>query len=464
MQKEILYLRFSMLCRLLISLILPILLCGLEGCAQRRSTLFPSNFGKQSTYYQPPQFATQPQNQNPQQSNTLVGLWQNFKQRMLRIGPKNSQQNQNPNAPYDLPPGYLPDYPEEYPQEYLQDDFMPWNPQNVPPGEPHFANRSSIMQVSANLPLSGNAQAENAVYPPEHAIAFDQQIVSNAQQYSFPSANTARTNTAPQQAKPQNALLEAVKNEYKPLTQRNWIPNHARQATASRNGDFVAIQNIRNTTYRTATDYTPTYFDATYPLAELATLDLVEVPFKGAPSVAHVEISFGFADGRHLGVSVEARYEVGESYDPLGGLCNQFELIYVIADERDMIRINTDINGNDVYLYRLNLTQQEIQAIFVDVMSRANKLSTQPEFYHTVKNNCTSNIIDHINRAKPNAVPKEYRTLFPGYLDHLLYDVKLITTDVPTFKEARNNAKINTLAQQYGNTEYFSAGIRQYLY
>ena len=456
-----------MLRRLLISLILLILLCGAEGCAQRRSTLFPANFGKQSTYYQPPQFATQPQNQNPQQSNTLVGLWQNFKQRMLRIGPKNSQQNQNPNAPYDLPPGYLPGYPEEYPQEYQMDDSIQWDPQSVPTSEtqPVSANGfSPIMQVSANMPISGNVQPENAIYPPEHAVTHDQQIVGNAQQYSFPTANTARTNTQTKQTKPKNALLEAVKNEYKPLTQRNWIPNHVRQATASRNGDFVTIQNIRNTTYRTATDYTPTYFDAAYPLAELATLDLIEVPFKGSPSVAHVEISFGFADGRHIGVSVEARYEVGESYDPLGGLCNQFELIYVVADERDMIRINTDINGNDVYLYRLNLTQQEIQAVFVDIMSRANKLSTQPEFYHTVTNNCTSNIIDHINRARPSAIPKEYRTLFPGYLDHLLYDVKLIATDVSTFKEVRNNAKINTLAQQYGNTEYFSAGIRQYLY
>ena len=462
-----------MLRRLLILFILSILFCGMEGCAQRRSTLFPTNFGKQSTYYQPPQFATQPQNQNPQQSNTLVGLWQNFKQRMLRIGPQNSRQNQNQNAPYGLPPGYLSDYPEEYPQEYPLNYQMQGDSQSVPPGEPQSVSPlppvsargfSPFMQVSANLPISGNTSVENTVHPPERAITFDQQIVENAQQFSFPTTNTTRTNTQPKQTKPQNALLQALKNEYKPLLQRNWIPNHARQATAARNGDFVTIQNIRNTTYRTAIDYTPTYFDATYPLAELATLDLLEVPFKGAPSVAHVEISFGFADGRHLGVSVEARYEVGESYDPLGGLCNQFELIYVIADERDMIRINTDINGNDVYLYRLNLTQQEVQAIFVDIMSRANKLSTQPEFYHTLKNNCTSNIIDHINRAKPNAIPKEYRTLFPGYLDHLLYDVKLISNDAPTFKEARSNAKINMLAQQYGNTEYFSAGIRQYLY
>jgi len=299
---------------------------------------------------------------------------------------------------------------------------------------------SPIQQVSANL------------HPPERTVSADQQIIE-----STPTGTAQRPKT-------QSALLQALENEYKPLTDRNWIPNHARQATAERNGDFVTLRNIRNTTYRTATDYTTSYFDATYPLAELRSVDFLGVPFKGLPSVAHIEVSFGFADGRHLGVSVEARYEVGESYDPLGGVCNQFELIYVVVDERDMIRMNTDINRNDVYLYRLNLTQPEIQALFLDIMNRANKLSTQPEFYHTVKNNCTSNIIAHVNNVRPNAIPREYRAILPGYLDHLLYDVNLIATDAPTFKEARSLAKINSLAEQYRNTEYFSAGIRQNLY
>ena len=263
---------------------------------------------------------------------------------------------------------------------------------------------------------------------------------------------------------PPLTLRQAWENEYRPLTNRNWIPNHARQATAERIGDSVTVHNIRNTNYRTANDYTTSYFDANYPLAGLKSVDLIEVPFKGLPSVAHVEISFGFDDGRYLSVSVEARYEVGESYDPLGGFFNQFELIYVVADERDTIRINTDINQNDVYLYRLNLTQQEIQTMFLDIMNRTNTLSTQPEFYHTVKNNCTTNIIEHVNKVKPNAIPREYRTLFPGYLDQLLYDVNLLVTDVPTFQEARSLAKINFLAGQYGDTEYFSAGIRQNLY
>ena len=321
---------------------------------------------------------------------------------------------------------------------------------------------SPIQQVSANLPAG-----ENLVVPPERTISADQQIIGGASPILWegnpyiPQAVNRQSQHPQQRPQTRSTLLQALENEYKPLANRNWIPNHARQATTVRHGDFVTIRNIRNTTYRTATDYTTRYYDATFPLAELTSVDLIEVPFKGLPSVAHVEVSFGFSDGRHLGVSVEARYEVGESYDPLGGVCNQFELIYVIADERDTIRINTDINGNDVYLYRLNLKQQEVQAMFLDMMNRANKLATQPEFYHTVRNNCASNVIAHINKARPNAVPREYRALFPGYLDHLLYDVDMIVTESKTFKEARGLAKINTLAREYGDTEYFSAGIRQ---
>ncbi|MCL2306100.1 MAG: DUF4105 domain-containing protein [Planctomycetaceae bacterium] len=383
--------------RLPILLILPLVFCGMSGCAQHRSTLLPATYPAK----QPPVY-------------------------------RGSYRNPSPN-------GVRP-----------QQEFSP------------------IQQVSANVPID-----ENIVVPPERRVSADQQIMGNVSpifsegQPFIPQTTASPANVKRQKLQrppAQSALLQALGNEYKPLTNRNWIPNHARQATAQRNGDFVTITNIRNTHYRTATDYTTSYFDATYPLAGLTSVDLIEVPFKGLPSVAHVEVSFGFADGRHLGVSVEARYEIGESYDPLGGLCNQFELIYVIADERDMIRMNTDINRNDVYLYRLNLTQQEVQAMFLEVMNRANKLSTQPEFYHTVTNNCTTNIIEHINSVKPKAIPREYRTLFPGYLDHLLYDVKLITTESSTFKEARNLAKINTLAGEYGNTEYFSAGIRQNLF
>lgn len=263
---------------------------------------------------------------------------------------------------------------------------------------------------------------------------------------------------------PSSTAHNPLEYELRPQTNRKWSPNHARQATARIEGDRVRVFDIRNTQYRTATEYTTYYYDAVYRLSDVRTIDVINVPFRGLPSVAHLEISFGFADGRHLGVSVEARYEAGESYDPLGAFANQFELIYLIADERDMVRLGAEYNKNEVYLYRLKLTEQEVQTIFLDILNRANKLSNEAEFYHTIRNNCVSNIIDHINRARLGAIPKEYRTLFSGYFDHLLYDLNLIETTAPVFQQAQREALINPLIREFGNTGFFSAGIRQNLF
>lgn len=377
-----------------------------------------------------------------------------------------------PNTPYanqvgsHVPQNYFQNYSQnsnagQYPWDQYPSPQESWNPQP-----------SWIQQFLEKLPWSRQNREQRYVQQSQ-----GQQSQGGTQQ-SLPApyqrfllTNNGLGETM-QKLRPSTAVenvthskfANAVSYEYRPLTNRNWIPNHARQATADVGEEYVSIQNVRNTSYQTATNYKTSYFDATYALSDLQSLYLVEVPFKGMPSVAHVEISFGFADGKYLGVSVEARYERGESYDPLGGLFNQFELIYVIANEQDMIRINTDINQNDVYLYRLDLTQEEIRAIFVDVMHRANKLSQEPEFYHTISNNCTSNIIDHINRVRPKAIPSEYRAVFPGYLDHLLFDLKLLDVKETNFANVRKNAKINDLAQKFHQSEFFSAGIRQNFY
>lgn len=262
------------------------------------------------------------------------------------------------------------------------------------------------------------------------------------------------------------AVPKLLKQEVNPRNDRVWIANHAVSPTATfdGNGDIVTLYNIRFTDYTTDRDYTTHYFNARYNLNDIRTMDMLEIPFPGMPTMAHVACSFGFADGRHLGVSVEARYEVGESYDPVAGLFNQFELIYIIADERDMIRLSTDYKKCDVHLYRLKLTPMEVRGIFVDILNRANKLAVSPEFYKTVRNNCTTNIIDHINRVKPGAIPYEYRVLFPGLIDSFLFDIGLLENSKDTFKETKQAAKINSLAERYGNTEYFSAGIRQNIY
>jgi hypothetical protein len=263
---------------------------------------------------------------------------------------------------------------------------------------------------------------------------------------------------------PFSSLGKNLAKEFRPSNDRKWTPNHAVLQTAEINGNLATVRNIRYSVYESEDKYTPRYYDATYNLNDIRTLDLIIVPFRSMPRVAHVESAFGFADGRYLGMSIEARYEEGEKYDPVGAGLNQFELIYVFADERDLIRLGTDVHKNDVHVYRLRFEPNEVRAMFLDALERANGLAAKPEFYHPLRNSCVTNLIAHVHKGRPNAIPKEYRTLFPGLMGNYLYDLKLIDTAAPSFKEAKENAKVNWLVEKYGDLEYFSAGIRQNMY
>jgi len=255
-----------------------------------------------------------------------------------------------------------------------------------------------------------------------------------------------------------------IRKEFMASNNRNWAQNHAVLQRAEFNDNRVTIRNVRYSRYESAENYTTQYYDATFNLDDIRTLDLVMVPFQGLTRIAHVESSFGFADGRQIGLSIEARYEEGEQYDPAAAAMRQFELIYVFADERDMIRLATDVNKNDVYIYRLKFEPSEVRVMFVDALQRANKLATKPEFYHPLTNSCVTNLIAHINKGTPKSVPREYRTLMPGLLDSYMYDLKLVATSAKTFKETKEMAKVNWLVERYGDLEYFSAGIRQNMY
>ena len=253
-------------------------------------------------------------------------------------------------------------------------------------------------------------------------------------------------------------------NEFRPSNQRKWSPNHEVLPTVEVNGNNVIIRKARHTKYRSATDYTPTYYDMVFNLNDIRTIDLIVVPFRGTPRLAHVETSFGLTNGQQIGLSIEARYEEGEQFDPLGSGLNQFELVYIWADERDLIRLGTDVNKNDVHLYRLKFEPNEVREMFLDAAYRTNTLAKKPEYYNVLTNSCVTNLIAHINKGRPKAVPKEYRTLIPGLIDNYLYDLGLVETQAKNFKEAKETAKVNWLVEKYGDHEYFSAGIRQGIY
>jgi hypothetical protein len=244
-----------------------------------------------------------------------------------------------------------------------------------------------------------------------------------------------------------------------PSNDRDWVAEHEQLAYARLSGDQLQVENVRHAEFFSYRDCLVDYDNRTYDLSKLRTVDFVMIPFNESPALAHTMLSFGFDDGEYLGVSVEVRLEKGESYSPTLGLFGQFELIYVVADERDLIRVRTEYRDVDVLVYRTTATPGQARRLLVDVMRRVNQLHDAPEYYDTLSNNCTTNIVRHINTLAPGSIPSDYRILLPGFADQLAYDLGLIDNRRP-FAEVRKRARINDLALRYKNDPQFSQRIR----
>lgn len=245
-----------------------------------------------------------------------------------------------------------------------------------------------------------------------------------------------------------------------PSNFRDWAPDQALLPYAEVNGDIVHVRNIRNCTYLTADTYVLGYYDKTYDLGRLQYVDFIVVPFQGMPSLAHTMLSFGFDDGDHLALSVEIRRQKGEKYDLVKGMLNHYELMYVVADERDVVKLRTTYRGDDVYLYRARATPEQARMLFVDVMERVDKLAARPEFYNVFTNNCTTNLVQHINHVAPGKVPGGLKILLTGHSDRLAYDLGLLDTTLP-FAETRRRAKVSDVARQCASAPDFSEQIRR---
>lgn len=249
----------------------------------------------------------------------------------------------------------------------------------------------------------------------------------------------------------------------RPSNQRDWAPDNAVLPYAEFAGDSVRVRNVRNASYVTTDSFTVAYDDRAYDLRELESAWYVVEPFsRDWRGPAHTLVSFGFGQGRYLAVSVEIRRERGEIFNPLKGMLRQFEIMYVVADERDVIRLRTNYRRDPVYLYPIRADREKLRAVFVDMMARANSLRERPEFYNTLTSTCTSNLVRHVNRISPRRVPRlSYKVFLPGYSDRLAYDLGLIDTDLP-FEQARERYHVNALAERYGSDPAFSERIRQF--
>ncbi len=242
--------------------------------------------------------------------------------------------------------------------------------------------------------------------------------------------------------------------------QQQWSPNQAVLPSADFQGNHVTVNNIRNTEYRSADDYSVRHYSKTFDLEKLDSVDFIVVPFNDIPGGAHTFLSFGFDGTDYVGVSVEVRRRPGEDFAPIKSMLQPTELMYVVADERDLIQLRTIHWMSDVYMYRAQAPRAQLQQLFVSVMNRANKLAQEPEYYNLISNNCTTNIVRHINEIAPNKVPYTVQVLFPAYSDQLAYNLKLIKVD-ENFERTKQGARINEVAYIHREHPNFSVKIRE---
>lgn len=250
------------------------------------------------------------------------------------------------------------------------------------------------------------------------------------------------------------AMIVAIR----PSNTRDWSVDQSRLPVAEFNGDLVTIRNIRNFQYESVDRYTPAYYDKTFDLRRIESAWFVVEPF-GKGGAAHTFVSFGFGGNDFVAVSVEIRKEKGESFDPLKGVLRQYEVMYVVGDERDLIKLRTNYRNDVVYLYPMKTTPERMRAMFTAMLQRANQLREHPEFYNTLTNTCTTNLVRHVNELVPGRVPLHPAVFLPGYSDRLAYKLGLIDTTLP-FEEARKHFQINNRAKKYADDPEFSLRIR----
>jgi hypothetical protein len=241
---------------------------------------------------------------------------------------------------------------------------------------------------------------------------------------------------------------------------RAWQPDVAVLPYATVTGEQVTIHNIRNLNYRTETDFDVRYYDKTFDLNRLDSVDLIAVYWTG-DAIAHIMVSFGFEGKDFVAFSIETRKEKGEGYSTLKGFFKQYELTYVVADERDLIRLRTEYRNppEDVYLYRGHMTPENSRKFFMEYVRQINSLKENPEWYNTLTTNCTTDVV-RLSRAYGGKARYNWKVLLSGYAPQYAYENGSLDTRIP-FEELRKLSYINPKARAIGDDPQFSRKIRE---
>lgn len=242
-----------------------------------------------------------------------------------------------------------------------------------------------------------------------------------------------------------------------PSNDRSWADDVAQMTSGEVTGNTVVLHNVRNFEWRSNTDYTQRWETRTYELKRLQSVDLITSYWTG-PAIAHVLVSFGFDDGQHVVFSVEVRRYRSASFSELGGFFKEFELSVIAADERDVIRVRTNVRGEDDYLYRIRMPLAAKRALFLAYVGEADRLIVAPRFYNTLTANCTT-LVYHMMRHIVGRLPFDYRLILSGYLPAYVYKVGGLDDRYP-LQELHRLGRITDRAKAADRSAHFSADIR----
>jgi hypothetical protein len=243
-----------------------------------------------------------------------------------------------------------------------------------------------------------------------------------------------------------------------PSNDRDWTPDVARNVTATIDGDRLVVSNVRNFNWRSDTDFDERWEQRSYDLSRVANVDLI-LSYWAGETIAHLIVSFGFVGGDRLAFSIETRKERHEAYSTIAGFFRQYELAIVAADERDVVRVRSNVRGEDVRIYRLRMPPAYAQALLREYIADANDLSRNPRWYNTLTGNCTTLVFGMMRIVRPG-LSMDYRVLLSGYLPDYAYDLGATDTSIP-FEILRELSRIHDKAARADADPNFSARIRE---
>jgi len=243
-----------------------------------------------------------------------------------------------------------------------------------------------------------------------------------------------------------------------PSNEGLWTDDVLRMSTGTIDGQRVTLHDVRNFDWRTRTDYTERWETRSYDLDRLRSVDMI-MSYWGLPKIAHMLISFGFDDAAQVVFSVEIRRQTFQEFSEIGGFFKEFELSIIAADERDVIRVRTNVRGEEAYLYQLRMPLAAMRALFLGYVEEANKLAATPRFYNTITVNCTTLVYQMMKRIVGH-LPLDYRLLLSGRLPEYVYRVRGLNQSF-SLAELQARGRITERARLADLSPTFSADIRR---